>query len=117
MGILLVGLIVNLSCRWKGCWLSMLALIVGFAMYQVGMYYTLRYGRPDRPDQILVKTLKGFDNRYYFVSVHQPVWQCPGNARMHVWYLRLKCRGRASNIATASGSIYGLAEVLSLAGR
>jgi hypothetical protein len=64
MGILLFGLIVNLSMQAEGLLLSMLALIVGFAMYQVGMYYTLRFGRPDRPDQILQKSLKGFDHRY-----------------------------------------------------
>ena len=72
MGILLLGLIINLSMQMEGLLLSMLALIVGFALYQVGMYYTLRYGRPERPDQVLVKALKGFDNRYYSVSIHQP---------------------------------------------
>ena len=56
MGILLFGLIVNLSMQTEGLLLSMLALIVGFALYQVGMYYTLRFGRPDRPDQILAES-------------------------------------------------------------
>ena len=64
MGILLFGLIVNLSMQMEGLLLSMFALIVGFALYQVGMYFTLRYGRPDRPDQVLQRALKGFDNRY-----------------------------------------------------
>jgi hypothetical protein len=72
MGILLLGLIVNVYMRMEGLWLSMLALIVGFALYQVGMYYTLRYGRPDRPDQVLVKALKGFDNRYYLFQFTSP---------------------------------------------
>jgi len=72
MGILLFGLIVNLSMQMEGLLLSMLALIVGFAMYQVGMYYTLRYGRPDRPDQILQKSLKGFDNRYALFQYTSP---------------------------------------------
>lgn len=72
MGILLVGLIVNVSMRTEGLWLSLLALIVGFALYQVGMHYTLRYGRPDRPDQVLVKALKGFDNRYYLFQFTSP---------------------------------------------
>jgi hypothetical protein len=72
MGILLLGLIVNLSSRTEGLWLSMLALIVGFALYQVGMYFTLRYGRPDRPDQALVRALKGFDNRYYLFQFTSP---------------------------------------------
>jgi hypothetical protein len=72
MGILLFGLIVNLSMRTEGLLLSMLALIVGFALYQVGMYFTLRYGRPDRPDQILVKALKGFDHRYHLFQFTSP---------------------------------------------
>ncbi len=72
MGILLVGLIINLSRQMEGLLLSMLALIVGFAMYQVGMYFTLRYGRPDRPDQVLVRALKGFDHRYYLFQFTGP---------------------------------------------
>jgi hypothetical protein len=73
MGILLLGLIVNLSMQMEGLLLSMLALIVGFALYQVGMHYTLRYGRPDRPDHVLVKALKGFDHRYYLFQFTSPV--------------------------------------------
>ncbi len=72
MGILLVGLIINLSAQMTGLWLSMLALIVGFGLYQVGMYFTIRYGRPDRPDQVLVRALKGFDNRYYLFQFTSP---------------------------------------------
>jgi hypothetical protein len=72
MGILLFGLIVNLTMRYEGMLLSMLALIVGFILYQIGMYYTLRFGRPERPDQILVKALKGFDNRYYLFQFTSP---------------------------------------------
>jgi hypothetical protein len=72
MGILLVGLIINLTRQFEGLLLSMLALIVGFILYQIGMYYTLRFGRPDRPDQILMKALKGFDNRYYLFQFTSP---------------------------------------------
>ena len=72
MGILLFGLIVNLTMQVEGMIVSMLALIVGFVLYQVGMYYTLRFGRPDRPDQILVRALKGFDNRYYLFQFTSP---------------------------------------------
>jgi hypothetical protein len=72
MGILLFGLIVNLSMQTEGLLLSMLALIAGFALYQVGMYFTLRYGRPDRPDQVLQRALKGFDNRYTLFQYTSP---------------------------------------------
>jgi hypothetical protein len=56
----------------EGLLLSMLALIIGFALYQVGMYFTLRFGRPDRPDQVLVRALKGFDNRYLLFQFTGP---------------------------------------------
>jgi len=72
MGILLFGLIVNLTMQLEGLLLSMLALIVGFVLYQIGMYYTLRFGRPERPDQIVVKALKGFDNRYHLFQFTSP---------------------------------------------
>jgi hypothetical protein len=72
MGILLFGLIINVSMQTEGLWLSMLALIVGFALYQVGMHYTLRFGRLERPDQILVSALKGFDNRYTLFQFTSP---------------------------------------------
>ncbi|CAG0932070.1 hypothetical protein TFLX_02440 [Thermoflexales bacterium] len=72
MGVLLLGLIINLNMRLEGLLLSVLALIVGFTLYQVGMYYTLRFGRPDRPDQVLVKALKGFDNRYHLFQFTSP---------------------------------------------
>ncbi len=73
MGILLIGLIINLSTPVEqGLLLSMLALIAGFSLYQVGMYFTLRYGRPDRPDQVLVRALKGFDDRYSLFQFTSP---------------------------------------------
>src|SRR5512141_1450378 len=72
MGVLLLGLIVNLTMRFEGLLLSMLALLVGFALYQIGMYYTLRFARPERPDQILTKALKGFDNRYHLFQFTSP---------------------------------------------
>ncbi len=72
MGILLLGLIINISSPLEGLLPSMLALIAGFVLYQVGMYFTLRYGRPDRPDQVLVRALKGFDNRYCLFQFTSP---------------------------------------------
>jgi hypothetical protein len=44
--------------------LSLLALALGFILSQVGIYYTNRFGRSPRPDQVLNKALKGLDNKY-----------------------------------------------------
>jgi hypothetical protein len=64
MGVLLVGLIITWSAGPEGLALSFLALIGGFVLSQVGLYYANRFARPERPDQVLAKSLKGFDDRY-----------------------------------------------------
>lgn len=93
MGVLLLGLIVNLSMQVEGLFLSMLALIVGFVLYQVGMHYTLRFARPERPDQILPKALKGFDDRYQLFQFTSPA----GNVLVTpnaCWVFTLKMQGK-----------------------
>ncbi len=59
---------------FQGGWLylSMGALILGFVLGQIGNHYMRRFLRPTRPDMIIAKTLKGFDdrNRLY-------VWSSP----------------------------------------
>jgi hypothetical protein len=40
------------------------ALILGFVISQVGMYYSNKFGRSPRPDEVLNQSLKGLDNRY-----------------------------------------------------
>lgn len=44
--------------------LSILALMVGFLLSQLGIHYTNRWGRRPRPDELLDKALKGLDNHY-----------------------------------------------------
>jgi len=44
--------------------LSIMALMVGFILSQIGIYFTNRWGRRPRPDELLDKALKGLDNRY-----------------------------------------------------
>ena len=64
LGILLLGLIMSFtSVDMIG--LSFLCLIVGFISSQVGIYYANRYARVDRPDEVLARALKGFDDRRY----------------------------------------------------
>jgi hypothetical protein len=72
MGVLLVGLIITWSATDQ-IGLSFLALIIGFVLSQVGLYYANRFGRPERPDQILAKSLKGFDDRYNLFQYTCPV--------------------------------------------
>lgn len=72
MGVLFLGLLVTWFAGPEWVSLSFLALILGFVLTQVGLYYTNRFGRPDRPDQVLVKALKGFDDRYQLFQFTSP---------------------------------------------
>jgi hypothetical protein len=40
------------------------ALIIGFLLSQIGIYYTNRFGRSPRPDEHLNLALKGLDSKY-----------------------------------------------------
>jgi len=57
----------NAFMRWlyQGGWLylSMIALIGGFILGQIGNSYMRRFLRPKRPDMVIAKALKGFDDR------------------------------------------------------
>lgn len=44
--------------------LSMIALLVGFALSQVGIYFGNRWSRRPRPDEVLNQALKGLDGRF-----------------------------------------------------
>jgi hypothetical protein len=44
--------------------LSFGALLVGFILSQIGIYFTNRWGRRPRPDETLNQALKGLDNKY-----------------------------------------------------
>lgn len=43
---------------------SVLALLVGFGLSQIGIYFGNRWGRRPRPDEMLDAALKGLDDRY-----------------------------------------------------
>ncbi len=43
---------------------SMSGLLIGFLLFQVGMYYSSRWGRSPRPDEILERSLKGMGREY-----------------------------------------------------
>jgi hypothetical protein len=44
--------------------ISFAALLVGFILSQVGIYFTNRWGRKPRPDEVLNQALKGLDKKY-----------------------------------------------------
>ena len=44
--------------------LSFVALLIGFVLSQIGIYFTNRWGRKPRPDEALNQALKGLDKKY-----------------------------------------------------
>ena len=54
-------------------YLSLLALFIGFILSQVGIFYTNRWGRKPRPDEMLDNALKGLDSKYSIYHFSSPV--------------------------------------------
>jgi hypothetical protein len=52
--------------------LSIGALLVGFLLSQVGIYFTNRWGRNPRPDEQISLALKGLDKRYALYHYQTP---------------------------------------------
>ncbi len=48
------------------------ALLVGYAISQIGIYFTNRWGRRPRPDELLNKALKGLDRSYTIYHYSTP---------------------------------------------
>jgi hypothetical protein len=44
--------------------LSFASLLIGFLLSQIGIYFTNRWGRSPRPDELLNQALKGLDSKY-----------------------------------------------------
>lgn len=70
--ILGIGLYVNLAAPQEIV-ISFGALIVGFAMSQVGIYYGNRFGKSPRPDELLTGALKGLSEQYTLYHYMTPV--------------------------------------------
>jgi hypothetical protein len=71
LGVLVLGLLISFTAP-QLISISFLTLIVGFIASQVGIYYGNRYARLDRPDEVLSKALKGFDDRYALYQYTTP---------------------------------------------
>lgn len=52
---------------------SLIALIAGFTLSQVGIFYSGKFSRSPRPDEELDAALKGFDDRYTLYHYQSPV--------------------------------------------
>jgi len=52
--------------------ISLIALLVGFGLSQIGIYFGNRWGRRPRPDEILNTALKGLDGRYSLYHYSTP---------------------------------------------
>lgn len=70
LGILASGMVVVFfGAQWGipvtvTVWVPLGTLIIGFMLSQIGLYFTNRWGRTPRPDQLLDQTLKGLGKEY-----------------------------------------------------
>lgn len=55
----------NITYAW-------MATLLGFVLSQVGIYFTNRYGRRPRPDELINQSLKGLDGRYSIYHYKSP---------------------------------------------
>jgi len=73
LGILAIGLVISFQNDPTMLTWSMAALIVGFFISQIGIYYTTRWGRSPRPDEKLSQSLKGLENKFTLYNFSSPV--------------------------------------------
>ena len=99
LGVLMVGLLASFVPTWlppdqpatttvtqflqqHWMWISFIALPIGFVFASIGSYYINRFARRRwqgtkviaRPDEMLERSLKGFDNKYGYFA-----WSLPAN--------------------------------------
>ncbi|NPV56732.1 MAG: hypothetical protein HPY76_08685, partial [Anaerolineae bacterium] len=77
LAILAVGLVISFQNGSQNdpsllTW-SMAALVVGFFVSQIGIYYTTRWGRSPRPDEMINQSLKGLENKFTIYHYSSPV--------------------------------------------
>lgn len=69
--VLLAGMLISIFRAEFITW-SFVCLLTGFMLSQIGIYYGNRFVRPDRPDEVLTKSLKGLDDRYRLYHYRLP---------------------------------------------
>lgn len=64
-GLVILGAGMVISFRYQDQFgISLAALMVGFILSQVGIYFSNRWGRRPRPDELIDQSLKGMDSKY-----------------------------------------------------
>ncbi len=63
LAVLAGGMFISFQYPQQANW-SFLALLVGFVLSQVGIYFSNRYSRKPRPDELIDQALKGMDKKY-----------------------------------------------------
>jgi hypothetical protein len=72
--ILAGGMVVSFSPSYtRFFYLTLLSLVFGFILSQIGIYYTNHFGRHPRPDEQLNQALKGLDGKYTLYHYMTPV--------------------------------------------
>ncbi len=66
LAILIAGMVVTFVLPTRSD-LSLLALMAGFVLANIGIFFTNRWGRRPRPDEALDAALKGLDDQYLMV--------------------------------------------------
>jgi hypothetical protein len=71
LGVLFLGLLASFNQQYF--YYSLPALIIGFLLANVSGFNANRYLKEPRPDQVLVKVLRGFDNSYHLFNYTAPI--------------------------------------------
>lgn len=71
LAVLVIGMVISFTRADLFIW-SLIALVVGFVLSQVGIYFGNRWGRRPRPDEQLDKSLKGLDSNYNLYHYTSP---------------------------------------------
>jgi hypothetical protein len=64
LAILVIGFIISLTPDPNLFIFSLLALVLGFILSQVGIYFGNHWGKSPRPDEVLTMGLKGLEDKY-----------------------------------------------------
>lgn len=70
--VLVGGMFISFSYQ-NLIWISFGSLLVGFLLTQVGIYFSNRWSRRPRPDELLDQALKGLDNKYWLYHYKSPI--------------------------------------------
>ncbi len=71
LAILGIGLYISFQPQYVQY--SFIALLLGFVLSQVGIYFGSRWGRSPRPDEVLTASLKGLNDQYTLYNYTAPV--------------------------------------------